>query len=120
MLTLTWYLTGSHYEAVGTGVLSVMVGITYTLITVRVGLGWGQESQDVTVSWRRARASRSLDVEHGPSSREDHRRPQTVTLTATHPDEREQGVDVKEAPAGVIVGLDEKRGSSQDVEDRMR
>ena len=120
MLTLTWYLTGSHYEAVGTGVLSVMVGITYTLITVRVGLGWGQESQDVTVSWRRARASRSLDVEHGPSSREDHRRPQTVTLTATHPDDREQGVNVKEANAGVIVGLDEKRGSSQDVEDRMR
>ncbi|KAI0740986.1 hypothetical protein C8Q76DRAFT_609617 [Earliella scabrosa] len=39
------YATGSHLQIVGTSCAPVVLGVTFMLITVRVGLGWGQESR---------------------------------------------------------------------------
>ena len=71
---LVWYLTGSHYQSVGSGVVPVMVGITYTLITVRVGLGWGNKPQNTTASMHWARTSLSLNPNHGVALAVVHRR----------------------------------------------
>lgn len=71
---LIWYLTGSHYQAVGSGIVPVMVGITYTLINVRVGLGWGREPPDTMASMRWARTSLSLNPSHGVALAVAHNR----------------------------------------------
>ena len=39
ILYLVWYLIGSPLEAIGSGTAPVMIGITFTLITVRIGQG---------------------------------------------------------------------------------
>ncbi|KAI0753202.1 hypothetical protein C8Q80DRAFT_1267623 [Daedaleopsis nitida] len=46
---MVWYLTGSGLEATGAMCGPAMIGITFSLITVRVGLGQAHESQRGTV-----------------------------------------------------------------------
>ncbi|KAI8999075.1 hypothetical protein BD414DRAFT_505651 [Trametes punicea] len=45
MLFVIFYLTHSPLQTMGSGCGPTLIGIAFTLITVRVGLGWGQESR---------------------------------------------------------------------------
>ncbi|TFK91986.1 hypothetical protein K466DRAFT_269660 [Polyporus arcularius HHB13444] len=51
----------SHLEIIGTGCAPTILGVTFMLITVRVGLGWAQESRIYTqsIGWARPSESRS-------------------------------------------------------------
>ncbi|KAI0753185.1 hypothetical protein C8Q80DRAFT_1096103 [Daedaleopsis nitida] len=79
IIYLIWYLTGSPLEAIGSGTAPAVLGITFTLITVRVGLGIAQETRPSTTSmrWAIPRTSRSRRSETGSHL------PQTIKLTVT-------------------------------------
>ncbi|KAI0753190.1 hypothetical protein C8Q80DRAFT_1267613 [Daedaleopsis nitida] len=53
ILYLVWYLTGSRLETIGSGCGPVVIGITFMLIIVRVGLGRAHESRmdESTLRW---------------------------------------------------------------------
>nr|VWP00377.1 SH3 domain-containing protein [Ganoderma boninense] len=89
ILYLIWYLTGSRLETIGSGTGPVVIGITFTLITVRVGLGWGQETRTATASLRWAgnfNATSATGLSHDRQQgrrRADLARPQAISLTVT-------------------------------------
>ncbi|KAI1782480.1 hypothetical protein LXA43DRAFT_1068703 [Ganoderma leucocontextum] len=45
MFFVVVYGLQSHLQIISTGCAPVVLGVTFMLITVRVGLGWGQESR---------------------------------------------------------------------------
>ena len=71
---MTVYGAKSHLQIIGTGCAPVVLGVTFMLITVRVGLGWAQESKRTnssgSIEWavptnRRSRSSfRHSDTAH--------------------------------------------------------
>ncbi|KAI0788176.1 hypothetical protein C8Q74DRAFT_661576 [Fomes fomentarius] len=50
IIYLFWYLTGSPLEGIGSGCCPVMVGITFTSISVRVGLRRARGTKPITAS----------------------------------------------------------------------
>ncbi|TBU27905.1 hypothetical protein BD311DRAFT_664523 [Dichomitus squalens] len=100
VLYLIWYLTGSPLEAIGSGTAPVVIGITFMLITVRVGLGLGQETRPTTASMQWAKTSSSFTRGRGLRLREDLHRPQAISLTVTRTVERGDEADVEESSIG--------------------
>ncbi|PIL33645.1 hypothetical protein GSI_04268 [Ganoderma sinense ZZ0214-1] len=86
ILYLVWYLTGSRLETIGSGTGPVVLGITLALITVRVGLGWDQETKFATPSrsmhWA-GNATSSLSHDWSRRRRTDPGRPQAISLSMT-------------------------------------
>ena len=94
-----------------------MIGITFTLITVRVGLGWGQESKPASSSMRWAMPSGSFGIarghKHGP-------RPQAISLSVTRTVEHDRddsgGVDRdrdRDGESSFAVAVDAKKTRSE-------
>lgn len=53
----------SHLQIIGTRCAPVVLGVTFMLITVRVGLGWGHESraESDTIQWAAPEPPRSQE-----------------------------------------------------------
>ncbi len=51
-----FYASGSNLETIGSGSGPVVIGITFMLITMRVGLGWGQDFKRTTFDSGTARS----------------------------------------------------------------
>ena len=100
ILYLIWYLRGSPLEAVGSGTAPVVVGITFTLITVRVGLGLGEETRPTTASMQWAKSSSGFDPARRLRPREGLPRPQAISLTVTQTVEQGHGGDAEESSIG--------------------
>lgn len=82
----------------------MVIGITFTLITVRVGLGWGQETKTTTASMRWAgNATSSLSHDRQRRRRTDPERPQAISLIVTRGTEsRNDGVDGEQSSVADI------------------
>ena len=105
LLYLISYLTGSWVEAIGSGCACVVTGITFTLITVRVGLGWGQESRTAattSIKWAMPSfGTRRRHLERDPET--DTHPMQTISLHVTQTAEVEPGAE------GSDIGEDAKK-----------
>ena len=83
---LALYLVGSPVQTVGNGCAPVVSGITFMMITIRVGLGWGQEARPSTANMQWSVMSRV----HAPASQH---RENTHDIQATElPSSQSRGV----------------------------
>ena len=102
-------------EAVGSGNGPVVLGITFILITLRVGLGLGHETTLATASVRSAKASSSVTSERWRHRREDIRTPPEIQLTVIDIIKRETEDDIEEC--SIAVGTKGPRTLTQDYQD---
>ncbi|RPD57938.1 hypothetical protein L226DRAFT_470246 [Lentinus tigrinus ALCF2SS1-7] len=86
------YGTKSHLEIIGTGCAPTVLGVTFMLITVRVGLGWAQESRVAanSLSSQSARAA----VISALSFRGVHTTTQDETSISLAPTKKDPGIQV--------------------------
>ena len=116
ILYLIWYLTGSELEALGSATAPVVIGITFVLINLRVGLGLGQETRDTTTGLQWAKTPFSSTSARCTSCGEDIQRPQAISLPARHPSRQvETAVIVEEVTGEGIKTMNSPRQRSGDA-----
>ena len=92
ILYLIWYLTGSELEALGSATAPVVIGITFVLINLRVGLGLGQETRATTTGLQWAKTPFGNSSARCTSCGEDMQRPQAISLPARHTSRQDETV----------------------------